>query len=371
MRPPRTAMLQSRKSTARNRERRRMNVLNVRKCERGLSLVEIMVAVVIGMIGILVIMQVFLVYEGQKRTTTGVAGAQENGLVALFTLERQLRVAGLGLVGLGCTSINAYNENASPQDFTLKPWPASIEKDDPVSGTDKVTILYSGSAYGNIPTTITSPMPDSSAIFNIKNGDGFIQGELVLISEPPKNCSIVQASQNGQKTATTWNLQHNPGGAYVYNPPGGHNIFPAGGYGTGARLTNMGTMVHLEYFVQNDTLMVRDLIQPDSATNPVALVADIIAIRAQYGRDSDNDGYADVFDTTDPASQTEVLAVRLAMVARSGQFEKEEVSPATLTLWPGGTVADGGALELDADARHYRYKVYQTTVPLRNVIWKI
>ena len=82
-------------------------------------------------------------------------------------------------------------------------------------------------------------------------------------------------------------------------------------------------------------------------------------------------GDVDVFDTTDPVSQTEVLAVRLAMVARSGQFEKEEVSPATLTLWPGGTVADGGALELDADARHYRYKVYQTTVPLRNVIWKI
>ncbi|MBI2291463.1 MAG: prepilin-type N-terminal cleavage/methylation domain-containing protein [Betaproteobacteria bacterium] len=68
---------------------------------RGFSLVEIMIAVVVGMLGILIIMQVFLVSEGQKRTTTGGADAQENALMAMFTLEREMRIAGLGLVGLG------------------------------------------------------------------------------------------------------------------------------------------------------------------------------------------------------------------------------------------------------------------------------
>lgn len=340
-----------------------------RRPARGFSLVEIMVAMVIGLLGILVIMQVFLVSDARTRTTTGGAGAQENALMALFTIERELRMSGLGLVGLGCTVINAYNANMTPTTFSFNPWPVTVTRDDPVAGTDKVTLLYSTSAFANISTTITSPMPDSSAILNAANGDGFFQSELILLSEPPKACSVIQASQGGQKTGTTWNIQHNPGGAFAYNPPGGQNIFPAGGYGTGARLTNMGSMVNHEYFVQNNDLMMRDANVPNSTANPVAIVNGIIAIRAQYGRDTNADGYADVHDNTAPASGTEVVAIRLAVVARSGQLEKEAVSPATLVLWNGGTILNGGALALDATAQRYRYKIHQTTIPLRNVLW--
>lgn len=339
--------------------------------ERGFSLVEIMVAVVIGMLGILVIMQVFLVSEGQKRTTSGGADAQENALMALFTMERDLRMSGLGVVGLGCTTINVYNANGTPTNYSFNAGPVTITQNSPAAGSDTVAAVYSTSAYGNIPTTISSAMPDSSAILNVNNGDGFYQGELVIISEPPKPCTIVQASQDGQKTGTDWNIQHNPGGAFVYNPPGGSNIFPAGGYGAGAKLTNMGSMVNHEYYVQGDNLMMRDVNLPNSATNPLALVNGVIAIKAQYGRDTTSppDGYVDVYDNTAPASAAEVVAIRLAVVARSGQFEKDTVSPATLVLWNGGTIANGGALTLDATAQRYRYKIYQTTVPLRNVIW--
>ena len=41
--------------------------------QKGLSLVELMVALVIGMLTTLVIMQVFTVFEDQKRATTGSA----------------------------------------------------------------------------------------------------------------------------------------------------------------------------------------------------------------------------------------------------------------------------------------------------------
>lgn len=340
--------------------------------ERGFSLVEIMVAVVIGMLGILVIMQVFLVSEGQKRTTSGGADAQENALMALFTMERDLRMSGLGVVGLGCTTINAYNANATPANYSFNAGPVTITQDSPAAGSDKVAAVYSTSAYGNIPTSITSPMPDSSTILNVNNGDGFYQGELMIISEPPpstKPCTIVQASQDGQKTGTDWNIQHNPGGAFVYNPPGGANIFPAGGYGAGAKLTNMGSMVNHEYYVQNNNLMMRDVNLPNSAANPVSLVNGIVAIKAQYGGDTNADGYVDVYDNNAPASAEVVVAIRLAVVARSGQFEKDTVSPATLVLWNGGTTLNGGAITLDATAQRYRYKIYQTIIPLRNVIW--
>ena len=338
--------------------------------EHGFSLVEIMIAVVVGMIGILVIMQVFLVAEGQKRATTGGADAQENALMAMFTLERELRVAGLGLVGLGCTTINAYNANMAPTNYNFNPWPVTIVRDNPAAGSDKITVLYSSSAFGNIPTTLTNPAPVSSAVINVvANGDGFIQGNLFIVSNPPQACTMLQASQDGQKTGSDWNIQHNPGGAYIYNPPGGNNIFPAGGYPVGARVTNMGSIVNHEYYVQNNNLMMRDVTLANSATNPIALVSGVVSIRAQYGRDTNADGFVDAYDNTAPATATDVLAVRLAVVARSGQLETTAVSPATLTLWSGGTTANGGAIALDATAQTYRYKTYQTTVPLRNVLW--
>ena len=344
---------------------------NARCGTRGFSLVEVMVAIVIGLLAILAVMSVFLNFEGQKRTTTGGADAHENGLVAMSLIERDLRVAGLGLVGLGCTAVNGFNA-ALGGNFSFAPLPAAITRDAPTVGTDRLLIIYSASAFGSIPGTLATPMATSDSLLNAANADGVAQADLILVSEASKPCSLIQASAGGVKVGATWALQHDPTGASPFNPPLGTNIFPAGGYATGARVTNMGAMARREYFVQGASLMMRDRNIADTAatpSNPSALVDGVIAIRAQYGRDTNNDGFIDVYDNAPPASAAELVAVRIAVVARSGQLERNAVSPATLTLWNGGTIANGGAIALDATAQLYRYKVYQTTVPLRNVIW--
>ena len=366
-----------------------------RRSDRGFSLIEIMIGVIVGMLGIVIIMQVFMVSEGQKRTTTGGADALENGLMALFTMEQDIRMAGLGLVGTGCPLIKTYDANTTPTTDTKAMWPAIITRDTPATGSDQVAIMYSASPFGNIPSTITDPMPDSSAILNILNGDGFVEGDIFVISEPPKNCSRGQASQDGQKTGTTWNLQHNPGGSFPLNPPGGANIFPnppgcvstgpsstwTCGYSAGARITNMGRMVDNTYFVQDGNLMLRDNNRALAVgTNPLALVNGIVAIRARYGRDTTvpPNGYVDRYDNAatvltslssaaDIANrQTEVVSIQLAVVARSGQEEKNDVTPAPVVFWPGGTTANDGALSLNP---RFRYKVFQTIIPLRNIVW--
>ena len=69
------------------------------------------------------------------------------------------------------------------------------------------------------------------------------------------------------------------------------------------------------------------------------------------------------------------MSVSLA-VARSGQFEKTAVTadciapnnPPNSVFWSGGCFtmndpADG------TDWHQYRYRVYETVVPLRNLIW--
>lgn len=348
----------------------------------GFSLVELMVAMVVGLLGILAIMSVFLVSEGQKRTTTGGADAHENALIGLVTIERDLRAAGLGLVGLDCAAMNGYSTTLG--NFTFAPLPVTITPNTPVAGTDTVTIVHSTSSFGNLPTTLAAPMATSDDVLTVVNGDGFTLGDLIMIWEPTKSCTLLQASVDSVQAGAVWTIAHLPVATSPFNPPIGNNIFPPGGYAVGARVTHMGAgpccqvpaavnpMVRREYFIQGTSLMARNRNVADTAVapaNPAALVEGLIGIRAQYGRDTNSDGFIDVYDTTAPATAAQLVAIRVAVIARSGQLEKTAVSPSTLTLWQGGTVANGGAITLDATAQLYRYKVYQTTIPLRNVIW--
>ncbi|MFZ5512004.1 MAG: PilW family protein [Pseudomonadota bacterium] len=342
----------------------------------GFSLVELMVGMVIALIGILVMAQIFALSEGQKRTTTTGTDAQVNGLLASFMIERDLRMAGYGIMGLGCATINAYNQNRSPQNFSFSGLPVRIVTE--ATGNDRIEIRYSTSAYGGMPATLQEPMPNSSANIRVNNGIGFQQGNMVIISQPPNDCAMVQLSQDGQQLGmanltgpgTQWDLQHNPGGIYIFNPSGGQNvIFPVGGYGTGAKVTNFGTMANRAYYISNNKLVMEDLNQPVGPGNPVDLVSGIVGLRAYYGLDTNSDGNLDlpfVNATAVPASETAIVAVRLALVARSGLWERDEVSPASITLWNGGPTFD---IPSNGEARHYRYKIYQTTVPIRNAIW--
>jgi type IV pilus assembly protein PilW len=331
---------------------------------RGFSLIELMVAIVIAMLASLAISQTFAVFEGQKRTTVSGADAQENGLMAASAIEREVRMAGLGTALFNCDTVNGYNEARVPPDFVLSTVPVVVEQDTPAAGSDRITLFYADNRFGTLPATITKPMPDSSAILTVDFGLGFTEGSLLFVSEGTKPCSIIQASQDGQKTGIGWNVQHNPGGPYSFNPPGGQNIFPPGGYGSGAKVSDFSQFVNLQFYVENSELMVRDLMRPDDATNPIALIGNIVAIRAQYGRDTNADGVIDVWDNAAGVTKKEVLAVRLGLIARSGLFERNPVTTAAIEFWPGGpTFAPAG------DDQHFRYKGYNTIVPLRNVLW--
>ncbi len=66
----------------------------------GFTLVEVMVAMVIGLIGILIVLQVFSTVESQRQATTGSGDAQNNGAIALHSLQRDVRQAGYGINAL-------------------------------------------------------------------------------------------------------------------------------------------------------------------------------------------------------------------------------------------------------------------------------
>lgn len=338
-------------------------------------MIELLVATAITLIGMTVIAQVFLNYEGWRRTTVGAAQTQEAGMLGAFTIERDLRNAGYGMIGTGCAVINANNELATPStSITMSGMPATITQNSPTSGTDKINMLYSTSAFGNIAATIQSDMPSSSSILNVDNGVGFLEGDLIIISQPPKDCTVVQLTKDGQAigkanvttSGSSWDLQHNP--VSPWNPPGGQNIFPSGGYSTGAKILNLGTFIDHTYYVQNNMLRVDERSTTTGMIISYDLIPGVMGMRARYGRDTSNDGVLDVFDNDTAAmiaaGGVTLTAVQFSLIVRSGNWERDEVSPASLEYWPGGPT-----LSLSGDDRHYRYRVFQSIVPLKNVIW--
>ncbi|NJD88607.1 MAG: hypothetical protein FIB05_11390 [Betaproteobacteria bacterium] len=386
---------------------------------RGFTLVEIMVGVLIGLIGTVVIFQVFAVSEGQKRTTTGASDAQQNGVFGLFQIERDVRMAGYGLnhmALLGCTINGWYEPGGAGIQFKMVP----VEIINGAGGApDQVRIAFGNSDLFMAPAQFDQSMPSTSSDFKVNNKFGFNEGDLVVAAEAGKPCTLAQVSTMPKDDR---NIIHNSGnytnsdGAQVptdYNRPGGlpapynikYSIWDPT-TNTGGRLYNLGAApTVVTYWIQNSQLVATNGLTPGLASATVALADGVVQLQAQYAYDGDGDGFvsptANVVTDVNLASLTDqwadnmpvaatgqnwarVIAVRLVVTARS--ITPERPDPATGVCnattvqprWiaPAPTGSPPG-LELDvkyafADANEwkcYRYRTFEVVVPIRNMLW--
>jgi type IV pilus assembly protein PilW len=354
---------------------------------RGLSLVELLVASAIGIIASLAIFQVFAVFEGQKRTTTSGGEAQTSGTLALYTIERDVRQGGYGFNTpdlVGC-ALQGWDQQAgaalAPSSLVAAFITPGAGSTPGVAGApDTIAVAYgNGDALPAPVNILIGSLGVTDDFIKVVNAMyGFQPGDNVVIAEPGKPCTLAQVSQIPPATGdnTQLNLQ---AGTYVnphtgatqntrYNNPAGLGT----AYTTNGKVYNIGGgSTNKVYSIQNGQLMVQ---AAGAAANPI--YDNVVQLQAQYGKDLTNDGIVDVFDETTPVNSAEwaaVLAIRIAVVARSGLYEKDEVSPATIRLWEDSAnppTTTGPVWTLTPDERHYRYKVFQTVVPLRNMIWR-
>jgi type IV pilus assembly protein PilW len=356
--------------------------------QSGLSLVELMVAMVIGLVGILAMTQAYLTSDRFNRATTGEGSAQTGGLIALYQMERDVRMAGYGIASssaLGCGTIDWYydpNYSASIQPgsplpiLTLAPVTITTNGTNP----DIVTIMYSTSAERLMPTSITSFVAKSSEV-TVDGVYGFNTGDLILLvnSTSPTRCTlgkITQVQSGPQK------LQLNPGVSAPYNPPA-WGSFP-GTYASGDLMLNLGNPVVRSYSINSNKLRVTDALLQAAGAAPLDIVDSIVDLRAQYGKDNGagggtaNDGRVDEYNNTMPTTAAEwqqVLSIRMGVLARIGVYEKPTTgtncdATTTARTWSGGTFTKLDFATVTSEDRCYRYRVFETVVPLRNMIWR-
>lgn len=336
----------------------------------GFSLVELLIGLVIGMLAVVVMMQVFSVSEGYKRTTTGGDDAQNNAAVGLYGLQRDMRQGGMGVSGfqlIGCNvllragvTLNAI----SPVTINH----ASIPAGD--ANTDTLLIVYgnpNGAGEGEKieaqPSqkiyTVAAAAPSATA------SGAFAQDDQVIVEAQtrPSPCNLTM-----DKVASVASTNVTMTGAGVAGVSGGI-------------IYNLGQAPKvLAYAVRGGSLTVCDYTVSNCSTaagasDPtiwVPITSDVVSLRAEYGQDTSTpmDGTVDAWSQTTPTTQclwARASAVRLVLVARSAQFDKNTVTTAA-PVW----ASTAAPIDLSGltDWGHYRYKMFQTVVPLRNIAWQ-
>jgi type IV pilus assembly protein PilW len=369
--------------------------------QRGISLIEMMVGVAIGMLCVLAIAQLLTLWEARKRTVTAGNDAQMSGTLGAYALERELRLAGHGFGTatadvMGC-EVAASNSTRSPSDITFNLRAVEIVKGSN-DGPDLIRVLYGNSAY----FVASQPLLSATAeMKRLKSRDGFQLGDRAVVAgNLPVNCALIEVT--GHSVAQADAIEHESGKAYttLAGAAKSATMNAAGGTGTTfttGRVFNLGPApVQAVWTVDTAkrALTRHDRFsEPDTAAKDVA--SDVVTLKAQYGIDLSGNGQIEEGEWTDTAAATtdwtQLRAVRFALLVRSRHFERPSgdagapvpVTPVAPAWARGGQsfvlknldgTTDSGSSALTGAAaannwRNYRYRVYEAVVPLRNMIW--
>lgn len=376
----------------------------LRRCDRGVSLIELMVAVGIGLVVTLVVSNMLIRSEASKRSTTSVNDVNQTGTFASYVLDRAVRSAGSGYAqrwqqGFGCVLRASRNSaavlprNAAfPAPFTSIPQtqrlaPIVVHKGASVAGSDVLAVMTGSAGFGESPSRAIIASVTGSGLRMI-NTLGMRGNDLVMLIEDGQDCMLQQV----QSTFTGSDDQALPfAGTYFSATAGGGQLTTYGVAGTNLYVVQLGNAAsgatpqfQLLGVGANNTLFSHDMLQLDGSDAPVPIADGVVELRAVYGVDSNDDNLVDAW--VDPGvspytaaeltngsaaarvSLRRILAVRVGMVLRTSLQERsaDYTAPTTVTLFNDLGVPQ--TRTLTTAERAFRHRTVEFTVPLRNVL---
>ena len=350
------------------------------KTQSGFSLIEILVGLVISLLVTLVIMQVFSVFEGQKRSTTGTADAQTNGNIALYNVQRDVQLAGFGLPVFAKTNSPLFcNDAVDPTKTDERVSPVVITDGGAAAGaSDTITVRYGSTLSGGIPVQVSLATVTTAPAMSVgvSNNMGCQVNDTAIIVN---GTSCVITSVTGPTDIAVPPVPTVPDTTHIELQVGTGVI-------ANANIACMGNWSAYTFAVNNNQL----------ERNGAANVAEIVNMQAQYGISAagNNNQVTEWVNATGAtwgpaittANRNRIKAVRIAIVARNGLLEKEDITtacssitdanPTGLCAWDATsanpTIASPApTIDLSSitDWQKYRYRVFETIIPIRSMIW--
>jgi type IV pilus assembly protein PilW len=384
--------------------------------ERGMTMVELLVAMGIGVGVTLATTTLLISGENHKRTTTSTNDAEQTGAYAFYELDQAIRGAGSGFASTafgkskGVLACKLYAApvlppaGALPDPFgtpafqatsaDLRMVPVLIAPSQSQGGSDVLVVMNGSGAAGGVPRQIAGP--GDATTLALDNTVGFVTNDLLLVSQSGgpvgADCLLEQVNKVVGSTLLL-------GGAYY--TAGTNTTMQNLASDTTNYVTPLGnaTANNLQltlYGVGNnrilysyDLLQNLKVVQGSGANTSQAIADGVDQLHAIYGLDTTaatgagtgiqnawaaptDAGWDPATVRGDPTRMLQIISVRVALVLRSSYYDKNVVSPPTLTLFQGLTNATNTPLQqvvaLNPVDQHYRYRVFEFTVPVRNML---
>ena len=291
-----------------------MNTLNRKVTTRkqsGFALVELLIAMLIGLVLVGGIMQIFSSSRQTHRVHEATARMQESGRMALEVISRDIRMADFW----GCASdlMNVVNNLNSAGTGYIDFGAGGVGGLEGATGAADTLFLRGGFNSG---LNVEPPYgPQASANIKVPAGNDLEQGDIIFVSDCT-NADIFQVSNANPSVAGV--LVHNtgsvtePGNYNVTNPgcPGGNAHCLSKIYGADASVFN----------VQE----IRYSIAPGSEGEPALFrngdeyLDGIEDFQILYGEDTASVGFANYYVPADQVvDMNNVVSIRFAVVTRS------------------------------------------------------
>ncbi len=352
--------------------------------QKGLTLVEMMIAFTLSMVLVLGLLQIFDSNKKSFSLQSGIARLQENGRIGLEFLGRDFRSAGFMGCATGGFGSNFTNnvDVTKYSDSVLKAALGLFDGDQSIIGFNDITVipvpstlddmgLSMGTAVGNVVSGTdaifiqgVSPC-DGGKVLEHNNNSAQLKIEDAAACGLNKNDIVVVSNCN---TADAFGITDNPltgGGAAAAGDTLAHgsnlNVSPklANAYDDDSYLY---TMKSVFFYIGNGVsgepaLFMKSLLSAASATpyQTMELAEGIENMQLLYGEDQNGDGSVDRYLTSDlVADMNAVIAIKVALLARS---EDRATTIRKDVFFAGATVV----------APDLRFRVpFESTVTIRN-----
>jgi len=371
-----------------------------------MTMIELLVAMAIGVGVTLVVATMLVAGENHKRITTSTNDADQTGSYSFYALDRLLRSAGSAIVQsagqgvLGCR-LNAAGilprTTALPAPFAanflggapslLRVAPVLIGAGQSDNSASDVLVVMGGSgAAGGVPRPINGSGSSTSLI--LESTEAFSQYDLLMVSQSGTTDCLLEEVSTVTPTSLTLST------TLPYYTTGATTTISTLASSTATYVTPLGNAAvnNLQYQLigvgTNDTMYSYDLLEnqhlvqsPGTADAVQAIADGVIQMNALYGIST----AAGVFSNwanpavspydinsvmANTATMKLITSIHVALVVRGEYADPNVVSPATLTVFTGLVDGSGNSLTktVTLPDQHYRYRVFEFTVPLRNLM---
>lgn len=304
------------------------NYWNLRFQQQGLSLVEILVGMTVGLMLTAGVVQIFVGSKQGYRIQTALSRLQENGRFAINFISHDIRNAGFfGCAGnttrLVSTLNNAnqyvWNFSTVLQGFEATgsdTWVPALDTSiitQPLSSRDVITLRH----VSGDPAAVEPPfMPDTSAALHINTGNGLSQGDIVMVSDCIDSAIFQITNANPD---TSGSLVHSDNSSSDEDDEDDGSITPGNATkDLGKKYTDKAAIIQVKtttYYIRTDAEGRPSLYRKDGADDPQELIEGVEDMQILYGEVID-DGHR--YSAADKVTNWDnVISVRISLLLRS------------------------------------------------------